>query len=124
MRKLQIILRPIMLRRKKNMMGPSFAYSLPVHSFHTRRDRVASLKTCRLHGAAIQRASPLRPGRALTLPCGWNNAGPAEPARLALTIGGVAFEDARVSREEMQALKAAGKLPCGQVLVLLNYQFR
>ena len=55
--------------------GPSFAYSLPVHSFHARRDRVASLKTCRLHGAAIQRASPLRPGRALTLPCGWNNAG-------------------------------------------------
>ena len=27
------------------------------------------------HGAAIQRASPLGPGRALTLPCGWNNAG-------------------------------------------------
>ena len=50
--------------------GPSFAYSLPVHSFHTRRDRVASLTTCRLHGAAIQRASPLGPGRALTLPCG------------------------------------------------------
>ena len=56
--------------------GPSFAYSLPVHSFHTRRDRVASLTTSRLHGAAIQRASPLGPGRALTLPCGWNNAGP------------------------------------------------
>ena len=55
--------------------GPSFAYSLPVHSFHTRRDRVASLTTCRSHGAAIQRASPLGPGRALTLPCGWNNAG-------------------------------------------------
>lgn len=31
--------------------GPSFAHSLPVHSFHTRRDRVASLKTCRLRGA-------------------------------------------------------------------------
>ena len=29
--------------------GPSFAYSLPVHSFHTRRDRVASLRPCRLH---------------------------------------------------------------------------
>ena len=25
-----------------NLRGPSFAYSLPVHSFHTRRDRVAS----------------------------------------------------------------------------------
>ena len=35
---------------------------------------MASLTTCRLHGAAIQRASPLGPGRALTLPCGWNNA--------------------------------------------------
>ena len=34
-------------------LGPSFAYSLPVHSFRTRRDRVASLPTCRLHGAAI-----------------------------------------------------------------------
>ena len=44
--------------------GPSFAYSLPVHSFHTRRDRVASLTACRLHGAAIQRASPLGPGQA------------------------------------------------------------
>ena len=55
--------------------GPSFAYSLPVHSFHTRRDRVASLTTCRLQGAPIQRASPLGPGRALTFPCGWNNAG-------------------------------------------------
>ena len=28
--------------------GPFFAYSLPVHSFYTRRDRVASLTTCRL----------------------------------------------------------------------------
>ena len=62
-------------RDKMDISGPSFAYSLPVHSFHTRRDRVASLTTCRLHGAAIQRASPLGPGRALTLPCGWNNAG-------------------------------------------------
>ena len=57
--------------------GPSFAYSLTVHSFHTRRDRVASLTTCCLHGAAIQSASPLGTGRALTLPCGWNNAGQA-----------------------------------------------
>ena len=36
---------------------------------------MASLTACRLHGAAIQSASPLGPGRALTLPCGWNNAG-------------------------------------------------
>ena len=56
-------------------VGPSFAYSLPVHAFRTRRDRVASLITCRLHGAATQSASPLGPSRALTLPCGWNNAG-------------------------------------------------
>ena len=62
-------------RHNDNIMitrGPSFAYSLPVHSFYTRRDRVASLTTCRLYGAAIQRDSPLGPGRALTLPCGWN----------------------------------------------------
>ena len=32
-------------------------------------------RACWLHGAAIQSASPLGPGRALTLPCGWNNAG-------------------------------------------------
>ena len=61
----------------KTKPGPSFAYSLPVHPVHTRRDRVASLPPCRLHGAAIQRAPPLGPGRALTLPCGWNNAGHA-----------------------------------------------
>ena len=48
----------------KEGTGPSFAYSLPVHSFHTRRDRVASLTTCRLHGAGIQRASPGGLGRA------------------------------------------------------------
>ena len=40
--------------------GPSFAYSLPVRSFHTRRDRVASLKTCCLHGAAIQKSLTAR----------------------------------------------------------------
>ena len=56
--------------------GPSFAYSLPMHPVRTRRDRVASLPPCRLYGAAIYiRAPPLGPGRALTLPCGWNNAG-------------------------------------------------
>ena len=38
---------------------------------------MASLTTRRLHGAATQSASPLGPGRALTLPCGWNNAGRA-----------------------------------------------
>ena len=33
---------------------------------------MASLTTCCLHGAAIKRVPPLGPGRALTLPCGWN----------------------------------------------------
>ena len=56
--------------------SPSFAYSLPMHPVHTRMDRVASLPPCRLYGAVIPRAPPLGPGRALTLPCGWNNAGP------------------------------------------------
>ena len=55
--------------------GPSFAYSLPMHPVHTRRDRLASLPPCCLCGAVIPRAPPLGPGRALTLPCGWNNAG-------------------------------------------------
>ena len=62
--------------------GPSFAYSRPVHSFHTRRDRVASLPPCRLRGAAIPRASSPGPGRALTLPCGWDNAGCDSEARV------------------------------------------
>ena len=34
------------LVQKYNQQGPSFAYSLPLHAFHTRRDRVASLTTC------------------------------------------------------------------------------
>ena len=36
--------------------------------------------------------------------------GPAEPARLALRVGGIAFEDCRVSRDQMLELRAAGKL--------------
>ena len=35
-----------------SMRHPARPFSLPVHSFHMRRDRVASLTTCRLHGAA------------------------------------------------------------------------
>ena len=54
---------------------PSFAYSLFVHSFHARRDRVVLLPPCSLYGAATLRPPPLGPGRGLTLPCGWNNAG-------------------------------------------------
>ena len=56
---------------------PSFAYSRPVHSFHARRDRVVLLPPCSLYGAATLRPTPLGPGRGLTLPCGWNNAGSA-----------------------------------------------
>lgn len=36
--------------------------------------------------------------------------GPAEPIRLALVLSGVAFEDVRVSRDEMLAMREAGKL--------------
>ena len=39
--------------------GPSFAYSLPMHPVHTRRDRVASLPPRCLYGAVIPRAPPL-----------------------------------------------------------------
>ena len=45
----------------------------------------------------------------------FNIQGPAEPARLALVIGGVAFEDERLNRDEMMALREAGKLPWGQL---------
>ena len=44
--------------------------------------------------------------------------GIAEPIRLALSIGGVPFEDNRVSYEEIADMRAAGKLPFGQVPVL------
>ena len=46
----------------------SFAYSLFVHSFHARRDRVVLLPPCSLYGAATLRPPPLGPGRGLTLP--------------------------------------------------------
>ena len=53
----------------------SFAYFLFLHSFHACRDRVVLLPPCSLYGAATLRPPPLGPGRSLTLPCGWNNAG-------------------------------------------------
>ena len=48
--------------------GLSFAYSLLLHSFHTRWDRVVPLPPCSLYGAVVRRAplAPLGPGRALT----------------------------------------------------------
>jgi glutathione S-transferase len=46
--------------------------------------------------------------------------GPAEPTRLALTIGGVAFEDVRVDREAMLALRADGALKGGGQLPQLE----
>ena len=45
--------------------------------------------------------------------------GPAEPARLALTLGGVPFEDVRHSRDEMRKMKEAGELPYGQLPFML-----
>ncbi|KAG7378755.1 hypothetical protein PHYPSEUDO_009529 [Phytophthora pseudosyringae] len=46
----------------------------------------------------------------------FNIGGRAEPTRLALYVGGVPFEDKRLSREEFGALKSS--LPLGQVPVL------
>ena len=44
--------------------------------------------------------------------------GPAEPARLALVVGGVPFEDVRYDREQMLKAKEAGELPYGQLPLL------
>lgn len=45
--------------------------------------------------------------------------GRAEPTRLAFTIGGIDFEDERISREAFQAAKANGEYPFGQLPVML-----
>jgi glutathione S-transferase len=42
----------------------------------------------------------------------------AEAVRLAFAVGGIEFEDVRVGYTDVQALRAAGKLPTGQVPVL------
>ena len=42
-------------------------------------------------------------------------AGRAEPIRMTLTLGKVAFEDIRLSQEEFGKLKQEGKFPLGQV---------
>ena len=49
--------------------GPSFAYSLPVHSLHMRRDRVASLTTCRFawRGHTKRLATRARPSPDLSV---------------------------------------------------------
>eukprot|EP00931_Biecheleriopsis_adriatica_P066874 TRINITY_DN41114_c0_g1_i1.p1 TRINITY_DN41114_c0_g1~~TRINITY_DN41114_c0_g1_i1.p1 ORF type:complete len:251 (-),score=54.88 TRINITY_DN41114_c0_g1_i1:73-798(-) len=44
--------------------------------------------------------------------------GVAEPIRLTLWLGGVAFSDERISYEEVAARRASGALPFGQVPVL------
>ena len=41
--------------------------------------------------------------------------GYAEHVRLALTVGGIAFEDRRVGYDEVARMRAAGELPFGQV---------
>ena len=42
----------------------------------------------------------------------------AETCRLALHIGGIEFEDARLGRDELRAKKAAGEFPYGQLPIL------
>jgi prostaglandin-H2 D-isomerase / glutathione transferase len=42
----------------------------------------------------------------------------AEASRIALHMGGIAFEDVRPGREEFRAMKASGELPYGQLPVL------
>ena len=44
--------------------------------------------------------------------------GPAEPARLALVLGGIPFEDVRHNREEMLKMRADGELPYGQLPIM------
>ena len=44
--------------------------------------------------------------------------GLAEPVRLALTIGGLSFEDRRVTYEDVAKLRASGELPFGQVPII------
>eukprot|EP00631_Chrysoreinhardia_giraudii_P003294 CAMPEP_0197424310 /NCGR_PEP_ID=MMETSP1170-20131217/25567_1 /TAXON_ID=54406 /ORGANISM="Sarcinochrysis sp, Strain CCMP770" /LENGTH=235 /DNA_ID=CAMNT_0042951789 /DNA_START=7 /DNA_END=714 /DNA_ORIENTATION=+ len=44
----------------------------------------------------------------------------AEPIRLALTIGGVDFEDERIGYDEVNARRQRGELPFGQVPVLVT----
>ena len=41
--------------------------------------------------------------------------GLAEPVRLALAVGEIAFEDRRVGYDEVARMRAAGELPFGQV---------
>lgn len=43
----------------------------------------------------------------------------AEPIRLALTIGGIDFEDERISHKDVQERRANGELPFGQVPVVI-----
>lgn len=47
-----------------------------------------------------------------------NFTGLAEAVRLALVVGGIPFEDERLSRDGVDAKRAAGELPYGQVPVL------
>eukprot|EP00501_MAST-03F_sp_TOSAG23-6_P001441 GSMAST32.ASY1.ANO1.1498.1 assembled CDS len=44
--------------------------------------------------------------------------GAAEASRLSLVIAKIPFTDERVNREGMNALKDAGKLPCGQLPIM------
>ena len=99
---------------------PAFAYSLPVHPVHTRRDRVASLPPCRLYGAAIQSASPLGPGRALTLPCGWNNAGQYHVSRLQSVVVATGVTQVSFSNLEIRYSRGGGVIITDSQSVLLE----
>ncbi|EGB10473.1 hypothetical protein AURANDRAFT_71137 [Aureococcus anophagefferens] len=68
---------------------------------------------CFLHGH--HPLSPLHEGGLVTEGTKYvaRTDGPAEPARLALTIGNIDFEDKRVSGDEMRAMRAAGELKGG-----------
>ena len=74
------VVRLVLEAFNRRNLRTSFACFPSVHSFHTRRARVVSLPPSHLYGAAARRAPTLGPGRALSLPCGWNHAGaPAAP---------------------------------------------
>lgn len=69
----------------------------------------------------VEEPAPKKPKTAPKLKLTYFNIqGPAEPARLALTIGGIDFEDVRVTREEMLKMRESGKLLGGGQLPQLQ----
>lgn len=62
-------------------------------------------------------AAPPKPPASIKLTY-FNIQGVAEVPRLVLKLGNIPFEDIRVNREEMMALKSEGKLPSGQLPIM------